>query len=476
MHVVQSCHLDVGFADTCTGILNRYFDSFFAEAVATAASLDAEGGDARLSFMTFPYLVSLYMDCPPLPGLHCPTAAAKVKVQAALQSGVIWLAGFPHSGEPETFDAETLAAAVRFSRNVSLAYGAKPSAAYSQRDVPGITRAAVPIFARNGIRIISVGANGMNEAPIPLGAADTAPVFRWRVGGSEVYVLFHRGGYGGDGLSDCHYAAGEALCPDWKGDNSGPRKPEDIKQQWAKIKREFPNATTIRTATFDDFLPALERANASGSLPVITGEVGDTWIHGMQSDPFKTRAMRAMMRLRSACVAAPDAQCDASGKAFADFTRLIMKNGEHTWGKDVKSYLGKDSASYMTAWTNAQLAAARRDKANFKDMEASWHEQRLWGITAAVEALGTHPLAARIRAELAPPAAPSTAGLQLTNRRNFTLPGYDALLGIADDGALEIGGARLGAFTYRSYSAVDVSDYVAQCVTFPACCHCGVLL
>ena len=27
---------------------------------------------------------------------------------------------------------------------------------------------------------------------------------------------------------------------------------------------------------------------------------------------------------------------------IANFTRLLLKNGEHTWGKDVKSYLGKD--------------------------------------------------------------------------------------------------------------------------------------
>ena len=42
-------------------------------------------------------------------------------------------------------------------------------------------------------------------------------MFRWRVVDKEVYVLFHRGGYGGDGLADCHVAGGEALCPDWKG-------------------------------------------------------------------------------------------------------------------------------------------------------------------------------------------------------------------------------------------------------------------
>ena len=85
----------------------------------------------------------------------------------------------------------------------------------------------------------------------------------------------------------------------------------------------------MRTATFDDFLPALTRANAS--LPVLTSEVGDTWIHGMQSDPFKTKAMRAMMRARSGCVA--DGSCDAAAPGMQNFTRLLMKNGGETDGQ-----------------------------------------------------------------------------------------------------------------------------------------------
>ena len=109
----------------------------------------------------------------------------------------------------------------------------------------------MPIFADNGIRIVSIGANGKNEAPIPLPDNEPAPVFRWRVDGKEVYVLYHRGGYGGDGLADCHYADGEALCPDWKGDNSGARSSADIQQQFVKLRAEFPHATLIKSSTFD---------------------------------------------------------------------------------------------------------------------------------------------------------------------------------------------------------------------------------
>lgn len=37
-------------------------------------------------------------------------------------------------------------------------------------------------------------------------------------------------------------------------------------------------------------------------LPVVTGEIGDTWIYGVGSDPIKVRNYRAVMRMRSQCI------------------------------------------------------------------------------------------------------------------------------------------------------------------------------
>ena len=109
---------------------------------------------------------------------------------------------------------------------------------------------------------------------------------------------------------------------------------------------------------------------ASGELQVTTAEIGDTWIHGIQSDPFKTKAMRAMMRARTKCANSPASICDVNTPAMQNFTRLLMKNAEHTWGKDVKSYLGHDPKpchhrppcpypSYKNDWTNGELDNAR---------------------------------------------------------------------------------------------------------------------
>lgn len=87
VHVVQSCHLDVGFANTAPGIVNLWFDHqlrdpvriltphgpfpspltaplhlaprSFPYAISVAQELKAANSTARLKFMVQSYLVSL---------------------------------------------------------------------------------------------------------------------------------------------------------------------------------------------------------------------------------------------------------------------------------------------------------------------------------------------------------------------------------------------------------------------------------
>jgi hypothetical protein len=40
----------------------------------------------------------------------------------------------------------------------------------------------------------------------------------------------------------------------------------------------------------------------SEGLPIITDEIGDTWLYGVPSDPWKNVAFREMSRIRRACV------------------------------------------------------------------------------------------------------------------------------------------------------------------------------
>lgn len=62
---------------------------------------------------------------------------------------------------------------------------------YLQRDVPGLTRAAIPIFKTKGIKALSAGVNGFSAPP---GVPHMTP-FVWRDedSDSEIIAMWHPG-------------------------------------------------------------------------------------------------------------------------------------------------------------------------------------------------------------------------------------------------------------------------------------------
>ena len=121
------------------------------------------------------------------------------------------------------------------------------------------------------------------------------------------------------------------------------------------------------------------------------GEVADSWVYGVSSDPLKLAAMRAMFRHHDDCLVRRG--CVEAEAGFAAFTRLLLLAGKHTWGgHTIIIDQGKDERDY----TNANLNAVRWTSEAFVTQQHSWDEQRLQ-LWAARTALGepTHPNATR---------------------------------------------------------------------------------
>jgi hypothetical protein len=147
-------------------------------------------------------------------------------------------------------------------------------------------------------------------------------------------------------------------------DNEGPHTAEEIRQTYTTLTARFPNAQVTPTSL-------TEIANAvdvhRGSLPVFSGEIGDTWIHGVASDPLKVARYREVARLRQTWI--------AQGKfAIGDATDLallrhLLLEVEHTWGTDTKTWLDFDH------YTPADLSLMLETK-NYKVVQFSWQEKR----------------------------------------------------------------------------------------------------
>jgi hypothetical protein len=148
---------------------------------------------------------------------------------------------------------------------------------------------------------------------------NTPFIWRSEQDNSEIIAMWHPFGYGGhsvtaDGTTveltppeDCVYtpkfnetAGRDILCFSWRGTNAGPfRDPDEVLQVFAQARAAFPGAK-VKASTLETFVDALEPH--TGRLPVVTGEIGDTWIHGVASDPIKMKQFRAIMRMRSQCL------------------------------------------------------------------------------------------------------------------------------------------------------------------------------
>merc|ERR1712178_628885 len=101
-------------------------------------------------------------------------------------------------------------------------------------------------------------------------------------------------------LSDCVTVkeARVGLCYAWKGDNHGPHSYDEASGILKAVRGLYPNADVVASDAFDDFVAAAWEHRAT--LPVVTAEIGDTWIYGASTDPLRVARFRAASRLAAA--------------------------------------------------------------------------------------------------------------------------------------------------------------------------------
>jgi len=396
VHVVQGAHLDVGFAQTAPDIINLWFHDHFSQAYIVGKQLEAMGSqtNARLSFTVQSWLVSLFMNCPPnYYGVVCPNSTEIQNFKESVSKDWITWHAFPFNTEPEIMDPSLISFALNLTHQLDDLFQKPRKTVLSQRDVPGMTRSIIPILKAHGITAISVGTNGGSAPP------NVPPAFIWEdpVSGERIRTYYLQGGYGGINVLPGYYVStivpgsGDVLIVDWGGDNGGPPSVDQLLKTWFDLHNEFPGSNIV-PSTFDNFTNTLLSIPDS-NYPVISAEIGDTWIHGVASDPIKLAKIRRAEKLRTNCVNM--GQCDFTDSRFWNFSRLFLKNAEHTWGLDMKMTLQDYKASN---WSNTAFQSIR-NTTQVKTLEESWVRQREMALDTAVQALENHPLATAIQTE-----------------------------------------------------------------------------
>ena len=347
--VIFKTHLDIGFTDFSANVTKKYMESYLPGAATAANELKEKNGDARLVWTTGSWLIEEY--------LRTHSGKEGDAVRKCIQNGDICWHGLPFTTHTELMSAELLEYGLSISKKLDETFGKKTIAA-KMTDVPGHTKAMIPFLKKAGIEFLHIGVNPASSVPC------VPPLFRWQADNGDMITVMYQTDYGEfaviEGTDTAVYFA-------HTGDNLGVQSTEKIEEIFAKIHTEYPDAE-IKAGNLNDL--ALAVREVENTLPIITDEIGDTWIHGVGTDPKKVSQFRALERLYAKLPDGDDKETLARG--------LIMIP-EHTWGLDVKTHLN-DHEHY----DRDDFNEIRKTGFNYLKMEKSWREQRAY-ITDTVE-------------------------------------------------------------------------------------------
>ena len=362
--VVFKTHFDIGYTDMASAIVERYRTSMIDQALSVV-DLSRAQPQARRFIWTLPGwpLAQIASDWPgQSPG-------RLDRIRRAIRDGLFAVHALPFTTHTELLEPEDLVRGLDFSSRLSREAGLPLPRDAKMTDVPSHSWILPALLRGAGVDFLHLGCNAASRSPL------VPPIFWWEgPDGSRLLTMYSSAGYG----------TGLVPPPDWPhrtwlalihtGDNEGPPKPEDVEKLFAEAAAKIPGVK-VRIGRLSDFADSLLAEKPD--LPVVRGDMPDTWIHGPMSDPAGTMLARnvrpsigsaeALDTLLRVWGASSQGSSDAIARAYEQ----SLLYGEHTWGGAlywVTEYGPKTNWGYGETWK------ADRSRGRFRRLEASWAE------------------------------------------------------------------------------------------------------
>jgi hypothetical protein len=403
VYVVAKCHLDIGFPDTERNVLSTYFSEYLPRAMKVAETFRGAGGEERYVWTIASWMLYEY--------LEQASPKERKQMEEAISFGDIAWHALPFTWQSEMLDRSLIASALKISGSLDQRFG-KRTTAGKLTDVPGHTRGLIAPLLEAGVEFLDIGDNpgckapAVPSMPVPqkqtdvISAEDSEPLnpdkakivsdlvryglterearrlisdspiepapylFNWRnPDGAQIMVLYHAFGYGSTtAIPGTEFAVSIRVAVD----NSGPHSVSEVKAYYSALRRHFPGAKIVATnlSTIGAQLQAVR-----SQVPVITQEIGDTWIYGVASDPGKIARYRELSRLRREWLSQSRfSMGDAVDLALS--SRLILA-AEHNWGLSTGQYL-----KHPEVYSPSELVKARVTVPAFQKMDDEWRAKR----------------------------------------------------------------------------------------------------
>lgn len=428
-------HLDVGYTDYAKQVIQNYTKNYIPSAIRLARSLKESGRSERFVWTVGSWLIEHYFE------VSNPSDCAEL--EQAIYDGDISYHAMPFTTHTELMDADLFQYGLSITKKLDAKFN-RHTIAGKYTDVPGHTKAIIPHMQKNGIQLLHIGVNPASTPP------DVPDFFVWRYDDdNEIAVIYNKGYYGEAARipgadTVIHFAH--------TNDNCGPQSIEDVLQVYKDVRAEYPNAKIIAT-DLNGMAEAVLKIK--DTLPVVTEEIGDTWIHGAGTDPRKVNGYRALLRL---CAHLTEQERENVYK------HLILVP-EHTWGMCEMLHLN-DDVTYTKQALKSMLPSEK-----YQNFMASWQEQRQY-VTDASEALQKaekHSALSEYRKEM--PNFNDYEKLQVSDQieiGNYTVS-FDSSGTISniilDGNSIFEGNIEFGKFQYEVFGSEDFARFQDQYLT-----------
>jgi hypothetical protein len=321
--VVFKTHYDIGYSDLVTNVLTRYRTVFVDEVMKVI-----EHTRSLPRQQQFVWTVPGW----PLKEMLWPgqTPERRKRILHAMKDGRLAVHALPFTLQTESLDLEDLVRGMVFSADLARENGLPLPRAAKMTDVPGHTWVLPTLLKHSGVNFLHIGCNG-GSAPMRL-----PDLFWWEGPDGSRLLTFYSPQYGTQLLPPKNWPYHTWLAMIMEMDNHGPPSAAKVDMILQQAAKELPGVR-IKIGRLEDFYDAIT-AEKNENIPVVRGDMPDTWIHGLESMPIATRLAWDVRPLEGA-VAMLDTEMRAAGVNPPPLAQPLAKAyensllySEHTFG------------------------------------------------------------------------------------------------------------------------------------------------
>ena len=359
--LVFKTHFDIGYTELASEVIENYRTTMIDNAL-TVVDASKDMPDEKKFVWTLPgwSMAAILKD---------QTPERTKRLDHALRDGRFVVHALPFTLHTETLVEEDLVRGLRFSSEISKKYGLPMPTDAKMTDVPCHSWILPTLLAHAGITFMHEGTNPGSSDP-------EVPVLYFREGpdGSRVLTM-HVDGYGSGLEPPNGWQYRTWLWLIHTSDNVGPPRPDEVETYLKEGEKRFPHAK-IRIGRLSDFGNAILTKEDVTKIPVVKGDMPDTWIHGPMCDPQGQRTARSVHEMLIYKEMFDTLYGKPQPQSIADAWEQSLLYGEHTWGAAVYWLYPYDkggSLPYGDAWKT--LVKSGNFSPAYHRTMASWEEK-----------------------------------------------------------------------------------------------------